>query len=573
VRRIPLMLTWPSVAILAGCGGQAPSQAPAPTTRVPVAADAPLPTAAMSAAELRRYLTVFAADSLAGRQMGTVGNVKATDYLATQLRSLGVEPAGEHGSYFQTLTLTERAVDSAASGLSLHGKALVIWQDYAPIPPFPDYGLPFGIEGSLDGAPAIYAGALGDTTGLSPEQATGKLVVVGPPRGPTGPAGLGAALERYGTAAGIAFAMLDFTPPAQLDFLREPPPSMRATLPKGPLGLLVRLATVGAVFGVPVDSIAALTPGRTGAAMQGTIRFALRPTAIPSRNVIAVVRGSDPALRNEYVVIGAHSDHIGVRDVPLDHDSVWAFNHVVRPEGAESPMREATAEEQSRISAIRDSLRALHPSSPDSIFNGADDDGSGSVTALAMAAAFQLTPAKPRRSILFVWHTGEEAGLYGSRYFTDDPTVPRDSIVAELNMDMVGRGGATDVKGGGPGYLQLIGSRRLSTELGDLVETVNTRGGYGFTFDYQFDAPGHPQQYYCRSDHYMYARYGIPIVFFSTGSHQDYHQLTDEVQYIDFDKMARVGRLVMDIARTVANLDHRVVVDHPKPDPNGQCRQ
>ncbi len=572
MRRLPLRFIWPSAAILVGCGSHAPSQAPAPTTRVPVASDAPLPTAALSAAELRRYLTVFAADSLAGRQMGTAGNVKATDYLAAQLQRLGVEPAGEHGSYFQTLPLHERAVDSAASGLSVSGKALVIWQDFAPIPSFPDFGLPFGMAGSLDGAQAIYAGPMGDTTGLSPALATGKLVVVGPPRGPAGPAGLGTALAQYPTAAGIAFAMLDLMPPAQLGFLREPPPAMSAKLPEGPLGMLVRLATVGALFGVPVDSVATLAPGRTGTTIQGTIRFALTPSAFPSRNVVAVVRGSDPALRNEYVVIGAHNDHVGTGR-PQDHDSVWAFNHVVRPDGAESPMRAATAEEQTRIQAIRDSLRALRPSGPDSIYNGADDDGSGSVTTLAMAAAFHLTPAKPRRSILFVWHTGEEAGLYGSRYFTDYPTVPRDSIVAELNMDMIGRGSATDVKGGGPGYVQLIGSRRLSTELGDLVETVNTRDGYGFTFDYQYDATGHPQQYYCRSDHYMYARYGIPIVFFSTGSHQDYHMLTDEVQYIDFDKMSRVGRLVADIARTVANLDHRVVVDQPKPDPNGQCRQ
>ena len=285
------------------------------------------------------------------------------------------------------------------------------------------------------------------------------------------------------------------------------------------------------------------------------------------------MRGSDPALRNEYVAIGAHNDHIGVAARPVDHDSIWAYNHVVRPMGAESPARPATAEEQARIGAILDSLRALGHDYPDSIYNGADDDGSGTVTMLEIAEAFAHAPQKPRRSILFVWHTGEEKGLYGSDYFTRHPTVPRDSIVAQLNLDMVGRGKAQDVAGGGPSYLQLLGSRRLSTELGDLVESVNTRGDYGFAFDYDYDANGHPQQYYCRSDHYMYARYGIPIVFFTTGSHQDYHQLTDEPQYIDYDKMARIGRFVMDVAQTVANLDHRVVVDKPKPDPEGRCVQ
>ena len=140
-------------------------------------------------------------------------------------------------------------------------------------------------------------------------------------------------------------------------------------------------------------------------------------------------------------------------------------------------------------------------------------------------------------------------------------------------MDMIGRGRAADVKSGGPGYLQLIGSRRLSTELGDLVETVAKSETTPFRFDYQYDANGHPQQYYCRSDHYEYARYGIPIVFFSTGGHRDYHQVTDEAEYIDYDQLSRVATLVRDVAVRAANLDHRLVVDKKKPDPHGQCVQ
>ena len=180
---------------------------------------------------------------------------------------------------------------------------------------------------------------------------------------------------------------------------------------------------------------------------------------------------------------------------------------------------------------------------------------------------------KPKRSILLVWHTAEEKGLYGAGHFTDNPTVPRESIVANINLDMVGRGVEGDLEGGSPGYVQVLGSRRLSTELGDLVESVNTDGGFDFEFDYSYDADGHPQQFYCRSDHYMYARYGIPIVFLSTGSHQDYHMLTDESQYINYDKMARISRFVYELAGTIANLDHRLVVDKPKPDPNAPCRQ
>ena len=149
----------------------------------------------------------------------------------------------------------------------------------------------------------------------------------------------------------------------------------------------------------------------------------------------------------------------------------------------------------------------------------------------------------------------------------------RDSIVAQLNMDMVGRGDSADIKGGGPNYVELVGSRRLSTELGDLVEAVNQAEPTPLVFDYTFDANGHPENIYCRSDHYEYARYGIPIVFFTTGLHQDYHQLTDEPQYIDYAHMARVDHLVYDVAWKVANLDHRLVVDKPKPDPKAPCKQ
>ena len=257
---------------------------------------------------------------------------------------------------------------------------------------------------------------------------------------------------------------------------------------------------------------------------------------------------------------------------------------MVRPEGADDAGKQATPEQQARVDSLLARFRSGHrgESRADSIANGADDDGSGSVAALEIAERIASLKRKPKRSILFVWHTGEEKGLLGSRSFTDHPTVPRDSIVAQLNMDMVGRGAASDETGrtrdgaplhGGPRYLQLVGSRRLSTELGDLVERVNTAGRHDLVFDYSIDADGHPANIYCRSDHYEYARYGIPITFFTTGLHSDYHQVTDEPEYIDYEHMARVASLVEDIALHVADLDHRVIVDHPKPDPNTPCRQ
>jgi Zn-dependent M28 family amino/carboxypeptidase len=286
-------------------------------------------------------------------------------------------------------------------------------------------------------------------------------------------------------------------------------------------------------------------------------------------------------LRNEYLAIGAHSDHVGYRATgAVDHDSLHLFlaqRYLATENPTAAPLSpEARQAQQARVAAIHvnlDSVRAIRPIRRDSINNGADDDGSGSMTVLEVAQALARGKARPKRSILFVWHTGEEKGLLGSRYFTDHPTVPRDSIVAQINIDMVGRGGPTDLGAGNDRYLQLVGSRRLSTELGDLVESVNKGEPMPFTFDYSQDANGHPENIYCRSDHYNYARYGIPVVFMTTGLHGDYHQPTDEPQYIDYAHMARIARFVMSLTRRVADLDHRPVVDKPKPDPTGTCKQ
>ena len=164
---------------------------------------------------------------------------------------------------------------------------------------------------------------------------------------------------------------------------------------------------------------------------------------------------------------------------------------------------------------------------------------------------------RPRRSVLFVSHTGEEYGLIGSKWFTDHPTVPLDSIVAEIDQDMIGRGSVIDVSGGGPTYLEVIGAMRLSREFGAQLEAANAAQPQPFVFNYTFDQPGHPLQYYCRADHYSYARYGIPAVALSRGEHLDYHQVTDEPQYIDYVNMSRVTRLVFDATILIGNADTR----------------
>jgi Zn-dependent M28 family amino/carboxypeptidase len=234
-----------------------------------------------------------------------------------------------------------------------------------------------------------------------------------------------------------------------------------------------------------------------------------------------------------------------------------------------------TPESDARVRQLLDSLRKIRPARADSICNGADDDGSGTVAILELAEYFASLPAaeRPRRSMLFVSHVAEEIGLVGSAWYTDHATVPMDSIVAEIDEDMVGRGTATDLPAGGPTYLEVVGLRRLSNEFGDLMESVNAAQPVPFVFNYPVDQPGDPLRYYCRADHYNYARYGVPSVALSRGEHLDYHQVTDEPQYIDYEDMTRVVLLVRDAVVRIANMDHRPALDKPRGDPHARCVQ
>lgn len=229
-----------------------------------------------------------------------------------------------------------------------------------------------------------------------------------------------------------------------------------------------------------------------------------------SRNVVAIAPGSDPVLAKEFIAIGSHIDHVGLGDGPGDR-----------------------------------------------IYNGADDDGSGIVAMLEMAHAALKGP-RPKRSLLFVWHTGEEKGLWGSEHFTKNPTVPIGSIVAQLNIDMIGRSKAKgDAKESNKmltdeNSIYVVGSRRLSKELGTIIDHVN-RDLYGLRYDYHYDAPNDPENIYMRSDHYNYAVKGIPVAFWFDGVHEDYHQAGDHADKIDYKKLERVSRTIYATAWTLAN--------------------
>jgi hypothetical protein len=531
---------------------------------------------AITAGDLRTHLYVIADDSMMGREAGTRGNVMATDYIAAQAARIGLRPAGENGTWFQEVPLREKGLAEGAA-LSAGGTALVPGEDFIALPRYQG-ALVFGERFEARDVEVVYGGRVGEPASMiDPEQARGKLVVFAAPLGPNGQptfafwAG-GRTFTRYAGAAGVAIATLDYTAPGLRGFFsgtRTELAGSAAEAVPAPAGMIVSVAAAERLLGAPMAS---LQVGAAGGRASGAYAFFDRPTAHPARNVLAVVPGRDPALAGQYVSIGSHNDHVGLAARPVDHDSLLAFNRVFRPEGADQqPDTLVTPEKQARYDAELARLRALRPPRLDSIYNGADDDGSGTAAMLEMAEHLMANP--PRRSVLFAWVTAEEIGLFGSEHFTDHPTVPRDSIVVNLNLDMVGRGMQADTEGGGPGYLQLVGSRRLSTALGDLIEEVNRAGGHGFTFDYSMDADGHSQNIYCRSDHASYARYGIPVTFFTTGGHADYHMVTDEPQYVDYDKLAAVTRLVAAVATAIGDRDARLVVDRPVPGPDAPCRQ
>ncbi|MEO6447235.1 MAG: M28 family peptidase [Gemmatimonadaceae bacterium] len=524
----------------------------------------------IGASDLRQRLFAFAHDSMMGREPGQEGNFKASAYVAAEFQRLGLEPAGDNGTYFQEVPFFRRAGDRSVS-LRLGNRVLVMGRDYVPSPVA-------ARPRSMDGVPTVYGGLATDPgSWIEAHEAKGKVVVIG-----TLPAAertvatrstpMGALLRAPNFAGAAALMVVDYEASGSEGAAR----AMSGNLVQDttwndhmPPLIVVSRSIGDALFESPLASAPSGAPGK---AFSGEARVGLTRLAYPARNVVAILRGTNPAIRGQYVSVTAHNDHVGFDRSPVDHDSLRAFNRVVRPMGADSPRRDPTEPEWARIRATLDSLRKMNPPRADSIRNGADDDGSGTVALLDIAERMSQGP-RPQRSILFVSHTAEEFGLLGSRWYTDHPTVPIDSIVGEIDVDMIGRGGADDLPDAGPTYLEVIGLRRLSNEFGDVIDAANAKQARPFVFNLTFDAPGHPLQYYCRADHYSYARYGIPSVSISRGEHLDYHQVTDEAQYIDYESLARVATFVHDAALMLGNRPTRPALDGPKGDRGTPCRQ
>lgn len=503
----------------------------------------------ITAAQMKAYLSFIASDLMEGRDTPSRGLDITAQFLATNLSHWGFKPAGDDGSYFQKIALSRDVIDKTETRVQLNSQPLVIGEDYIPAPrsgeangslvfagngwfiksknfdPYkgidpkgkiaivfsPQDGLPRGISrGDLTGKrgedwidPAEYArrqGVIG--------------IVVVPDfqymanwarnwartseRGAT-------TVQKFQTAGGPTLPAITISPRvANVLFQGE---RQNAT------------SLFEAVYGGQSPEPFALNPDK-----KLSITVKNKADGLATQNVVAVFEGSDPVLKDEYVALGAHYDHVGI--------------------GA--------------------------PVNGDSINNGADDDGSGTTALLAIAEALGRATTRPKRSVLFVWHAGEEKGLWGSRYFVEYPTIPLAKIVAQINIDMIGRSkkeGDTDPRNkelSGPNEIYVIGSKMMSTELGDLTEAVNKQY-LNLTYDYRYDDPNDNNRFFFRSDHYNYARKGIPIVFFFDGVHEDYHGRGDSVDKIDFQKMEKITRTVHMMVWEIANRATRPKVDKQLP--------
>jgi hypothetical protein len=538
---------------------------------------APAPTtSAITPRDLQIRLYQFADDSMQGRQVGRAGNAKGTAYIAAELKRLGLVPAGDNGSFFQVLPYHLRKFTDH-SRLTVSGNPLQWEVDWVAVPgtraPRP-----------IAGVEVVFGGVAGDTTRqISAEQAAGKFVVVLP--APISAAARGGPPARFappppsrlGSAVAVATVDLDALTPAQRRAINEPAVATQSAAGRGRPGApaaatdsltllkqqldqlapqaALRLTKSAAARLFGTQSVEALPLGTRGGSVTASLDFVELPSDY-ARNVVAILPGSDPALAGQYVAIGAHNDHVGF-NTPVDKDSLKAFNNERNKRLLANKMVALNAEQLAAIRVNMDSVRRVHPVARlDSINNGADDDGSGSMAVLEIAEFLQAQKVKPKRSTLFVWHTGEEAGLIGSAFFTRNPTVPMDSIVAQLNIDMIGRGREGDLPGGSPDYLGVVGSFFDSKDLGETVAAVNTKQAKALTLDYKYDSTLSWTGYnniYGRSDHYNYAVQGVPIAFFFTGLHGDYHQRTDEPEFIDYPHYARITNYIRDLTVEVAN--------------------
>lgn len=463
----------------------------------------------ITTADLERHLRILASDAYQGRDTGKEGQKMAAAYLREQFIAMGVPPLeGRNGvvdGYYQPFTLIEERSGSLSL---LSPRDTLRWMEDVLY-----FRENIGADVAVDRM--HYVGRDGDLAKAGDLKDAVVLVSLA-----GDPANLFMAMRDHADRAAKAGARLLLLAQPGLDQLLA---SGELNMPHGRLrqadapqkprnGLQVMAVDDGKVQ-------ALLTKGRWAKWKRSrkprvlpaafTVDHDAKVSEVHTENVLAYIPGTD--LADELVVITAHYDHVGVEK--------------------------------------------------GQVYNGADDDGSGTVALVEMAEAFVQARQNghgPRRSVLILPVSAEEKGLLGSEYYSDHPVFPLDKTIANLNIDMIGR--TDSAHGGKAPYIYVIGSDRLSTELHALNEEAN-RSYAGLELDYTFNAPNDPNRFYYRSDHYNFARKGIPSIFYFSGIHADYHQPTDDVEKIEFDKLRQRTLLVFHTAWLLANRTERPRVD------------
>ena len=475
--------------------------------------------------ELKDHLYVYASDEFEGRDTGDPGQKKAVEYIKKQYEAMGVKPVIE-GNYFQKVPLN--VIKTPKVSIINNDKSFNNFDDYI--------SLGSASSSTVSASEIVYAGfgidddRYSNYTNLNVK---GKIVVIknGEPK------------DKYGNHVITG----DKEASKWSNGRQELSSKSNIAKVKGAKALFIMnddlfnkyaryfkgLETRGTNrLSLPVkkdtesDMYQFLISSKMGKSLIANIEKSDKPSyekakfemifeasseSKPSENVAAMIKGSEKP--DEYIIISSHLDHIGV-----DADG--------------------------------------------EVFNGADDDGSGTVAMLEIAEAFKTAADNghgPKRSIIFLHVTGEEKGLLGSRYYTDyEPLVPLENTITDLNIDMIGR--IDPKREGDRNYIYLIGSDKLSTDLHNISEQVNKQY-VNIELDYKYNAENDPNRFYYRSDHYSFAKNNIPVIFYFNGTHADYHKISDTPDKINYDLLENRSRLIFHTAWEVANREKRLVVD------------
>ena len=484
--------------------------------------------------DLKRHLSFLASDELGGRYPFSTSGPITARYLATQLASYGYRGAGPDSSFFQNVPLSHGTIDPSQSRLIVTvggvAQTFTYESDYMLETPgempayvrselvFVGYGISSPRNQYDDYAGLNVKDKFVITVKGAPESLNG-VVLAWDEHGNAVAAAHGARghiVISQGLLSNYTLYSAGYAQRAFYGFSRPASTEALQVVQAGPALVKAMAEALGIDEGSLVTPEGKLLPPRAiPATIEITTRFQAKEMP-PTYNVLGILEGADPHLKDEYVAFGAHYDH-------------------------------------------------LKTSTNGTVFNGADDNASGTAAILEIAQALAVGP-RPKRSTLILFFTAEEIGLYGSKYFTDyQPMVPLSNLMAFLDADMVGRSrreggsGSVNIDLTDQNTVYLLGADRRSTELYHISEQANAETAH-LRLDHTYQ--GSRGLMFLRSDHYNFDRHGIPVIWYHTGEHPEYHQPTDDVEKIDFEKLERISKLILATGWRVLNLDHRLVVDN-----------